>query len=147
MSDLTTVDQKPANKRLQIRGKLLHALDAMVWEGLEFAQAAKTYNLSTVAMRKALGKPHIQAYLRAERVVLRESMSPRNIHRLREIRDAADNMPAVQAIRTLEGMADQQQSGTAKQSLPGLVVQINVASGPRQPTVLTDARNVIEQDQ
>jgi hypothetical protein len=145
MSLTDLAETKP--KRVEIRGKLRHALDAMVWEGLEYNEAARKFNFHVRSMRNALSRPAVQAYLRAERVVLRESMSPRNIHRLREIRDAADNMPAVQAIRTLEGMGDDQHAGTSKQSLPGLVVQINVGSDPRQSTVVTDARNTIEHDQ
>jgi hypothetical protein len=33
-------------------------------------------------------------------------VAPKNIHRLRQIRDAADNMPAVNAIKVLEQIGD-----------------------------------------
>lgn len=134
MSDLAVIEQKPANKRLQIRGKLLHALDAMIWDGLEMVEAARNFKISAVAMRKALAKPHVQAYLRSERQVLRESLSPRNIHRLREIRDAANNMPAVQAIRTLEGMSDDHSAGGSGASAsPGITIRI-INQAPQQAT-------------
>lgn len=122
-------------KRLQIRGKLKATLDAMVWDGLEWQEAAKTHNFHVVSMRKAMGSPHVQAYIRAERQVLRESLSPRNIHRLREIRDAADNMPAIQAIRTLEQMSDEQSHGQSGASVsPGITIRI-INQAPTPPTI------------
>jgi hypothetical protein len=125
---------KPA-RALQIRGKLLHALNAMVWDGLEFADAARNFKMSAFAMRKALAKPHVQAYLRSERQVLRESLSPRNIHRLREIRDAADNMPAIQAIRTLEQMGDDQPGAASGASAsPGITIRI-INTQPSPPMI------------
>jgi hypothetical protein len=121
-------------KKLQIRGKLLHALDAMVWDGLELVEASRNFKISAFAMRKAMAKPHVQAYLRSERQVLRESLSPRNIHRLREIRDAANNMPAIQAIRTLEQMSDDQPTGgSAASHSPGITIRI-INQAPQQAT-------------
>lgn len=141
---------EPAHKRMQIRGKLKATLDAMVWDGLEWQAAAKAHNFHVVSMRKAMGLPHVQAYLRSERQVLRESLSPRNIHRLREIRDAADNMPAIQAIRTLEGMGDDAIGGVAAVShSPGITIRIlNVTQSAqvdeRQPvmTMVEAARTI-----
>lgn len=106
----------------------------MVWDGLEYNEAAKQFNFQVRSMRDALARPHVQAYLRAERQVLRESLSPRNIHRLREIRDAANNMPAVQAIRTLEQMSeDQPMAGSAASHSPGITIRI-INNAPQQAT-------------
>jgi hypothetical protein len=136
MSDVAVIEQpsdKP--KRLQIRGKLLHALNAMVWDGLEFVEAARAYKYNVASMRKQLRLPHVQAYLRSERQVLRESLSPRNIHRLREIRDAADNMPAIQAIRTLEQLGDEQHhAANGASHSPGVTIVIRHAS-PQPPMI------------
>jgi hypothetical protein len=132
-------------KRMEIRGKLRQAVDAMVWDGLEWNEAAKQFNFDVRAMRNALARPHVVAYLRSERQVLRESLSPRNIHRLREIRDAADNMPAIQAIRTLEQMGDDTMHGNgAVTHSPGLTIRIinQVAAAPMvdvTPTRIEDA--------
>jgi hypothetical protein len=55
--------------------------------------------------------------------VLRTSEKARNVKRLCEIRDAANNMPAVQAIRALELIEEEQRSrGSSQQQAPGLVV-------------------------
>jgi hypothetical protein len=112
-------------KRLEVRGKLRQSLDAMVWEGMTYLEAAKSYGFSSSSMRKALSRPHVLAYLRAEREVLRASASPRNIHRLIAIRDAADNMPAVNAIKALEQIGDDPASSSAAQHrAPGVVIVI-----------------------
>lgn len=112
-------------KRQQIRGKLLKSLDAMVWDGMEWNEAAKQFDYDIRSMRNALALPHVQAYLRSERQVLRASLSPRNIHRLREIRDAADNMPAIQAIRTLEDLGnDTPHAGSSASASPGITIRI-----------------------
>jgi len=72
--------------------------------------------------------------------VLRSGERPKNIHRLCEIRDAADNMPAVNAIKALEQI-DAEAIGrpNAAAQTPGVVVRIiNVT----QPS--TDAGKVID---
>lgn len=140
-SSSVAVPDEPA-KRLEIRGKLKAALDAMVWDGLELAEAARNFKMSTFGVRKALAKPHVQAYLKSEKQVLRESLSARNIRRLGEIRDAADNMPAIQAIRTLEGMGDDQPGASSGASAsPGITIRIlNVVQAghadTRQPVTI-----------
>jgi hypothetical protein len=68
--------------------------------------------------------PRRQGKLRSPRV-LRARESPANIHRLCEIRDAADNMPAVNAIRALENLDEQ---GLTRHSTdlptPGICIRI-----------------------
>jgi hypothetical protein len=61
--------------------------------------------------------------------VLRSSERARNIHRLVAIRDAADNMPAVNAIKALEQIDDEARSTQAMQRAPGL--QIVVIAAPQ----------------
>jgi hypothetical protein len=126
MSDVAIRAESPPDKpkRQQIRGKLRQALDAMVWEGLEYDQAARTYNFHVRSMRRSLQSPHVLAYLRHEREVLRASLAPRNIHRLREIRDAENNMPAVNAIKLLEQIGDEQPRYGATNAMPGVTVRI-----------------------
>lgn len=124
-NSVAPTNQDDKTKRIQIRGKLLASLNAMVWDGQEWMDAARAHNYDVRSMRKSLALPHVQAYLRSERQVLRESLSPRNIHRLREIRDAADNMPAIQAIRTLEQLGDEQHNpASGVTHSPGVTIRI-----------------------
>lgn len=110
----------------QVTGKLKVAIDAMLYEGARRPDAAAKAGMTDHSVRSALRKPHVLAYYNAGLEVLRTSERPRNIKRLAEIRDKADNMPAVQAIRALEQMAeDEARPGGHTQQLPGLVVVIN----------------------
>lgn len=122
----TSLPSQRTPKRVDIRGKLRASLEAMVWEGLAYDAAARKAGLTVRAMRMALERPHVLAWLRAERVVLRASLASNNVHRLAEIRDAANNMPAVQAIRALEGMdeAEQTTSRSLVNTAPGVVIRI-----------------------
>ena len=125
MSDVAIAAPIDKPKRLEVRGKLRHALDAMIWEGLTSDEAATQFDFRVRSLRDALSRPHVLAYIRTEREVLRASVMPKNIHRLREIRDAADNMPAVNAIKLLEELGDdhsQRQSGIS--ASPGVTIRV-----------------------
>ncbi len=107
----------------RVTGRVKVALDAMVWEGLTRDNAAQAASLSVHGLREALRKPHVKAYYNSQLEVLRTSERARNIHRLIAIRDAADNMPAVQAIDRLERL-DEQRAAAAQQAAPGFVIQV-----------------------
>ena len=111
---------------LRVHRKLRTALDAMVWQGLPYVEAARTAGMTAYAMRRALERGHVLAYVKAQRVVLRASLSAKNDLRLAEIRDAANNMPAVQAIRALEELdvAEQAARVSGNASIPGVVIRI-----------------------
>jgi hypothetical protein len=126
-----TISDQP--KRLQVRGKLAIAIHRMLELGEPYNDAAKNAGLTTRAIRKALDKPHVLAYLRQHKQVFREAASAGNIRRLTQIRDAADNMPAVQAIKVLEQLGDeQQQRNPSPSASPGVVIRVvtNVIAAP-----------------
>lgn len=134
----TQVD-KP--KRLRVGKKLQIAIDAIVFEGADLQEAARTANSSTRAIRRALERSHVVAHLRKRREVLRTSAAGQNIRRLVAIRDAAENMPALQAIRELERLGDEQHSaGRISTPFAGVTVNIvHVANEPlarNQPQVI-----------
>lgn len=126
----------------QVTGKLKAGIDAMVELGLDFAAAAKHVGLQPSAIRYAMRKPHVLAYFREQCDVLRSGERARNIHRAREIRDAADNMPAIQAIKWLEGEQEQQASERSPRQAAGvtIVIQSTPAVGHTvgQPGVTLD---------
>src|ERR1700693_1496745 len=97
------------SKRIdQLTPRVRRAVELMVWHGLPFEKAAIEVGLTSRAMRLALCKPHVLAYLRQQGQVLRGSEGPKSIHRLREIRDAANNKPAVDAALYFLSNDDQQ---------------------------------------
>jgi hypothetical protein len=143
MSDVAIAEQptarqigrREASKPLKVTGRLKQALHLMVWDAQTDNEAAVATGLTIHAIRQALGRPHVRQYLMQQREVLRASLAPRNIHRLREIRDAADNMPAVNAIKVLEQIGDeQQQRGSGASVGAGVVIRIvnQVAALPAQ---------------
>lgn len=110
----------------QVTGRLKRALDAMVWQGLTRAAAAKHANLSEHSLYSALRKPHVKAFLLAEMDVLRTSERTRSIHRLAELREQNDNkMVAFNAAKELAGTSESSQSGANTARIPGLVVVVN----------------------
>lgn len=129
MSDVaiaeTTKPRRDASKPMKVTGKLRHALHLMVWDCKTDNEAAVQVGMTVDAIRLALRQPHVRSHYFAEREVLRASMMPKNIHRLAAIRDKADNMPAVNAIKLLEELgADQQARGSAASASPGVTIRI-----------------------
>jgi hypothetical protein len=126
----------------RIGGRLKQALDLMVWgDGerryLPDNEAAAIAGLNVVSISNALHKPHVLAYYKQQREVLRSRESAANIHRLCEIRDAADNMPAVNAIRVLESLDEE---GLMRRSsdlpTPGISIRIvHMPSPPARPVM------------
>lgn len=148
MTDQQIVTREPTHvsqglakpRRLQVKGKLRAAIDLMVFEGMPMDAAATKVGLTTYSMRCALEKAHVLAHLRARRVVLRESLCCANDLRLAVIRDAATNMPAVQAIGMLERLRDDDNAvaSTTSRQAAGVVIHIH------QPASLTAHERQIE---
>src|SRR6516162_9024875 len=134
----------------RIGGRLKQALDLMIWgDGdrryLPDNEAAAKAGLNVLTIRLALQRPHVLAYYREQREVLRARESPANIHRLCEIRDAADNMPAVNAIRALEQIGDEQ-INRPNTPTPGISIRIVSLTSAPAPTDIKAAR-IIEAEQ
>lgn len=139
---LPTVDKPKRTPR--IGRKLFAAIELIVFNGADLQDAATQSGLTTFQLRQAFGRPHVIAHLKERREVLRAAASGKNILRLCQIRDAADNMPAVNAIKVLEQLGDGDAPGRSGVShSPGLTIQIlNVA-----PNVTGNAtRQVLDQE-
>jgi hypothetical protein len=112
--ELTTQQKAAIGKTVRngVSGRLKAALDDMLENGTAWDAAAVKANLTVRAMRLALKRPVVLTYLRKERHVLLARMSPENLHRLGKLRDQDDNKAAaVQAARTLEGLASEVYGG------------------------------------
>lgn len=133
------IEAKTRSAPGRVTGKLRDAIHLMITEGKPYNEAGKQVGLTARTMRLALERPHVLAYLKRQREVFRQHASAANIHRLAEIRDAANNMPAVQAIKVLEELgedsASRNRSGSNAQ-LPGFVIQIINAPGTQQPVTI-----------
>ena len=117
---------------LRITKRVKDAIHAMVVDKQRWDDAARSVGLTARHMRLALEKPHVIAYLRKQLDVSRGARQVANFHRLCEIADAENNMPAVQAIRALEQISDEQ-TNTKQTTSPGVTIRIvNVAATPAQ---------------
>ena len=101
------------------------------------------------SLRFTLRKPHVLQFFHSEMAALRTSERARKVHRARELRDQDDNkVAAVQALKTLEQMADAAVRHPGSQSVAGLVIVIRTGGsapdkliGPAAPPVI-DAESV-----
>lgn len=150
MSDVAVHKERPtapSDKRQRILPKLAKALIEMVDGGRPIHEAAQIAGMSTHAVREAFNKPHVIQFVRKRKQMLRESISARNITRLAEIRDKADNMPAVQAIKLLEEMGDDRAGSSAPISQPGVTIVINgLASNATVIDAQANERQPVMQD-
>jgi hypothetical protein len=116
----------PVDKRRRKRGlttAVRIAIDALVLDRCTRAQACKRAGFSERALYLALAKPEVAQYWNASLQVLRAGEKATNIHRLCEIRDAADNMPAVNAIKALEMLDAEAIARPVGQPSPGIVIR------------------------
>jgi len=119
----------------RITKRIREAIDVLVERGPDFQAAAHEAKLTTRHMRMQLAKPHVIAYYREQCQVFRASTTARNILRLCQIRDAENNMPAVNAIKALEQLSDEQ-TNTKQTTSPGVTIRIvNVATQPQHEVV------------
>ena len=107
----------------RVTGRLKQCLDLMVWHGLKDNEAAVRVGFNVTSIRMALQRPHVRSYYLKQIEVLRDRERAQNIIRLTQIRDAADNMPAVNAIKALEQLGEHQQLGSTQQT-PGITIVI-----------------------
>ena len=122
----------------RITKRIREAIDVMVERGLDYQAAAEEAGLTTRHMRLQLAKSHVAAYYREQCQVFRASTTARNIHRLCEIRDAENNMPAVNAIKALEMIGDEQTTNKQTAS-PGVTIRIvNVTATQPQHELTVD---------
>jgi hypothetical protein len=123
----------------RITKRVKDAIDAIVERGIAYNEAAAETGLTTRAMRLALERPHVLSYLKQQLKVLRDARGPRNFHRLCAIADAADNLPAVHAIRALELLSEEATARRSDTPTPGVVLNILAAAPPRIETKVIDA--------
>lgn len=134
VQSLTTQQRAAIGKTVRngVSGRLKTALDDMIWAATPWDEAARKANLTVRAMRLAMERPHVLAYLRSGRRVRLATMSPQNIQRLGELRDQDDNSTAaVQAARALEGLATEQLPAVSlpTTAVAGFVIDISEPGG------------------
>lgn len=115
----------------------------MVWEGLSPADAA--LQLGYRGWVKHITRPDVQAYIKQQTDVFRVAERPRTFHRFKQIRDAADNMPAVNAGKALIGEDDSSQRLNAVTHSPGVTIKVINVVAPSSDILDQNATNVTPQ--
>lgn len=136
---LTTIDQPttPAqpNPRRRVTPRVIVAVKAIVWEGQELDEAARTAGLTTHALRLALQRRHVLTFMKAERDQFRAYVSAQNIHRAKQIRDQSGNaMAQLGAIKYLDSIDDEPGAVAARSRSPGVVFLV-VGAAPHMPHI------------
>jgi hypothetical protein len=130
---------KQAEKALQPTKIVMQAIDLMVHEGSHRNDAAKAVGMLPKSLYKALAKPHVKRYFNQQLEVLRTAARARNFHRLEALREQDTNpMAAVNAIKTLEGLAvDQETNPVGSRPTPGLqIVIVQPGAEPKQSPII-----------
>lgn len=92
------------NKEIVLTPKNKAAVEAMVYEGLKRSEAAELVGLTDHALRTALTKPHVLAYLNDCMEVLRTGLRPRALHTMGELLESKNDSTKFKAAEYLDGM-------------------------------------------
>jgi hypothetical protein len=132
------IEAKTRSKPGAVTGKIAAAIDHMIEDGMLWDKAALHVGLTVRAMRLAMQKPHVVAFIKTKREVFRVHASSANIRKLVDLRDQTENKAAaVSAIKVLEQMGDETARGgiAGRDVSPGFVIQVNVNQPPSHAQV------------
>lgn len=133
------IQAKTASKPRKVTGALAIACKAIVWQGQELDQAAAEAGITTRTLRLALDRPHVRAFIKAERDVFRAYVSGQNIHHAAEIRNKSGNaMARLGAMKYIDGEQDQGLGSNGQRQSPGLTIIIEGAHHSRDVRVIDD---------
>jgi hypothetical protein len=128
----------------RITPRVKSTIDAVVHHRKPWDEAAIEAGLTTRAMRLAFEKPHVLAYYKQQMKVLRDARTVQNHYRLCDIADADNNMPAVNALKALEMLSDNEQINRPNTPSPGISIRIVQVSNPPPPIDIKAAPRVID---
>jgi len=121
--------RREASKPLRVTGRLKRTLDLMTWSPMTDSEACAQTGMRLPALRIALQRPHVRAYYRGQREVLREREGPANIRALVAVRDDTGNaMARVQAVKALESIGDTAADTAQRVQAPGIVIMIGASA-------------------
>lgn len=95
-------ERAKAPKQVRITGRIKRVIDLMVHEGQRRAEAAKTVGITDEAVRQALLKPQVLAYLNHQKGVLRTSAMARTVAVVEGLLDADSESVRLDAVKYLE---------------------------------------------
>ena len=120
---------------LRITKRVKRAIELIVHEAMPFDQAAREVDFSLRALRLAMNKPHVMQFYKQECEVFRDCRRARNYQRLAQIADDQNNMPAVNAIKTMMGLELEQTNNKQTNASPGVTIRIVNIATPAQHAI------------
>ncbi len=111
-----------ANERKHLTGRLKQVLDAVIWDGADPYAVGQELNLHATSIRLALKRQDVIKYLNHGRLERLATSQARAQHALEQIAMTNDQMPGVQACKTLLQL--ETTSNQTRQTSPGVVIQI-----------------------
>ena len=92
---------------------------------VDFVEAARLVGMAPYVLRRHLEKPHVRAYLLAEKRAFTAMICAANPAALRRARDtSANGMVTVAAVRALEDLDEEANSRPPGSSTPGVTIRI-----------------------
>lgn len=127
-------------RQVRISGNVRRAIDLMVHTARKRAEAAAEVGITDDAMRKAMQKPEVLAYLGTQQQMLRTSAAARSIARVDKLADEAESehvqLQSNVFLLGLEGVAPVQRTESIQHSVhhyPGLQI---VYASPATETLI-----------
>ena len=126
----------------RISRRMKRAIENIVHDRMALNEAAQANGFTTRTMRLALERPHVLAFYKQQVDVFKDCRLARNYHRLADIADAEDNMPAVNAIKAMMMISDEQ-TNNKQTTAPGVTIRIvNVTATPAQHEQTNNSVNI-----
>jgi hypothetical protein len=116
----------------------------MLYDRCSRAQACERAGFTERALYLALEKAEVAQYWNAGLQVLRAGERATNIHRLCAIRDAADNMPAVNAVKTLEQLDAEAVARPTTPITPGITIRFVTNAPQPAPSIDITPTRIVE---
>ncbi|WP_457663983.1 hypothetical protein [Sinorhizobium medicae] len=116
-------------KEIVLTEKNRQAIELMAYEGLKRSEAAEAVGLTDHALRTALTKPHVLAYLNQCMEVLRTSARPRALRKMADLLDAKTERIQFEAAKYLDGMDRPSHAVGATQVNVQVTNTVNVTPG------------------
>lgn len=136
-----------APRQVRISRKVRAAIDLMVHKAQKRDIAAKTVGLTDDAMRKAMHKPDVLAYMHAQQQALRTSAAARSIARVDILADESTSdhvkLESNKFLLGIEGISVVQKSenlNVHKHFIPGLTLNIFNGAAPGDDAHLIDGQ-------
>jgi hypothetical protein len=125
-----------------IGGQVKELIRLMTEEAMPWRKAADQIGISRRTAQRALAKPHVRQFARAQKARLLEELSMTVPYKLERLTESKNHMAALRATLAIEDLAQQASADPASRAkivTGGIVIQLSTAPAalPAQPAPVT----------